>query len=369
MRSLSECARPIDLGRSDSAGTVPVSRAQGPFPLPYDPDTETDPDPGSLPNPVDPSSRQQSVEQRRLRQCQDGVVLHAEKRGGGAERVLGVHHDDTPLAQRGFFRNQRRQVDRLGECLARDLQVGLRVARVLEQMLGRPDRVQIPRALRRLPQGPTGHGHGRPRDASAVFFDGLDLEEPAPLPGGRRAGRIDGTGAHRAHHADQVGMLFRQPQQRPPVGRVVHVVGVRVGGVDLEPADFIEADGRPVHRLAAQRRHQSFAPRHGSLSSSSPVTAAHQMSPNKSYPCVKTVPSGGHGARWGCAPSPRPIPPFPRPRTRPAQSRARPTTRSVVQVARDLRAREDSLCRATCSSPLRGLAKPPLPSHHRGQAV
>ena len=52
---------------------------------------------------------------------------------------------------------------------------------------------------------------------------------------------------------------FGQLQQRTPVGCVVDVVRVRILGIDLEPANLVEADRRPVDRFTSQRPHQTFA--------------------------------------------------------------------------------------------------------------
>ena len=213
---------------------------------------------GSL---VDPSRRllQQPVKQRRLGQGDDRVVFHAEQRGGGAEGVLGVDHHDAPVAEFGLLGLQRRDVHRFGKGLVRDLQIGLQVVRVLQQMLGRPDRVEIAIPPGRLGHRPPGHGDGGPRDPAVALLPGLLLEELLPDRAGGGAGRIDRPRPYRTHQADEVGALLGQLQERAPIGSVVDVVRIRIVGIDLEPADLVEAHRGPIHRFPAQRRHQAFA--------------------------------------------------------------------------------------------------------------
>ena len=77
---------------------------------------------------MDPSGvfLQQAVEQRRFGQRDDRVFLHAEQRGGGAQRVLGVDHHDAAVTEFGLLGFQAGDIDRFGKGFVRDLQVGLR---------------------------------------------------------------------------------------------------------------------------------------------------------------------------------------------------------------------------------------------------
>ena len=107
---------------------------------------------------------QEPMEQARLAEGQDSVVLHAEKRRRRAERVFGIDHHDAPLPQRGFLGLQRRDVDALSERLVRYLQVDFHVGGVFEQVLGRPNGGDIALAHCRLRHRPPGNIQGRRRD-------------------------------------------------------------------------------------------------------------------------------------------------------------------------------------------------------------
>ena len=78
-----------------------------------------------------------------LGQGDDGKILHAEKRRRGAQRIFRIDHDNASLAQPLILFDEGGDIDVFGEDVIRHLQIGLEVVDVLEQMLYRPEGIDV----------------------------------------------------------------------------------------------------------------------------------------------------------------------------------------------------------------------------------
>jgi len=209
---------------------------------------------------------EQTMEELLLSQCNYGKVFHTEQRRRSANWVFGINHYDTAVAQLPVFFYEAGYIDILGEYFIGKFQIGLKVFRVLEQVLHRPEGISF------------GASAGQRRHISTADFQSYSFETVSVLhilihtekfvkdiAGIRLAGRnvnfmgarFDGTA-----HTNKVCLFFGKLKQWLPGWVVIDIELIRVRWVDLESTYFIEINCGPVNQLTVQRSHQSFSPAH-----------------------------------------------------------------------------------------------------------